>query len=263
MTDWKAVIDGNFMLPDGLGQREAVDELLTLLRDPDPVIRDETAYTVLAGLIPSLDESICHELGDQLAGWFTDPRLHVRSFAALTLAPIVDRGLFDPSWLTQFERWYLSETDLRGYDEELGWLHAVAHGADLLGAFAQRQQVAPAQILAIAAERILQPTEYVFAEMEDARVAHAIALTLNRRDLPSAEWAAWLETIRTDLVADESVHVLPHVGNTTRVLQALYMFADRGVRRDWDSTEVLSVRDSGPLKAKIAEVLQSVIPYAA
>ena len=87
MIDWKAVIDAGFRLPEGLSQQAAVDELAAMLGDPDPLVRDELGYTVLVQLIPGLDEPVCRRLGDELAGRFTAHDLHVRSFAALALAP--------------------------------------------------------------------------------------------------------------------------------------------------------------------------------
>ncbi len=64
MTDWRAVIDAGFRLPEGLSQQAAVGELATMLGDPDPVVRDELGYTVLAHLVPDLDEAVCRRLGE-------------------------------------------------------------------------------------------------------------------------------------------------------------------------------------------------------
>ncbi|HZE00056.1 MAG TPA: DUF2785 domain-containing protein, partial [Micromonosporaceae bacterium] len=33
-------------------------------------------------------------------------------------------------WQRAVGAWFLGETDLRGWDDQLGWLHAIAHGAD-------------------------------------------------------------------------------------------------------------------------------------
>jgi hypothetical protein len=263
VTDWKAVIDDGMRLPEGLSQEAAVDELAEMLRDPDPVARDELAYTVLECLIPELDGDLCLRLGDELASRFTDPELHVRTFAALVLAPIVKRDMFRHDWLAAFEAWYPREDDLRGYDEELGWLHAAAHGADLLGAFGLHDRVQPSRMLTLAADRMLAPTDFVFAEMEDARLAHGIALTLTRAELKEDDAVAWLDVIEDYLGEDEDDHVLPPSANTIRVLQALYMFADRGVRRSWGREEkILLLTYSEPVKARVAEVLQLAMPYA-
>jgi hypothetical protein len=77
MTDWRAVIDAGFRLPDGLSQQAAVCELATMLADPDPVVRDELGYTVLEHLIPDLNEAVCRRLGDGLTGRFAAPDLLV------------------------------------------------------------------------------------------------------------------------------------------------------------------------------------------
>lgn len=34
--------------------------------------------------------------------------------------------------MNQAFSWLIDEPDFRGFDEELGWIHAFAHGADLL-----------------------------------------------------------------------------------------------------------------------------------
>jgi hypothetical protein len=263
MIGWKAVIDAGFRLPEGLSQQAAVDELATMLGDPDPVVRDELGYTVLGRLIPDLDEAVCRRLGDELASRLAAPDLHVRSFAALTLAPIVDRGLFQAAWLDQFEGWYPREQDLRGWDAEFGWLHAAAHGADLLGAFGLHPGVMPGRMLNLAVKRLRTPTDYLFAEMEDTRLAHGIALTLTRPELSPAESVGWLDPIEAGLNEDEAEHVLPRLANMIRVLQALYMLADRGVHRSWDGGAVLALPHKDAVKARIGEVLHPMMPYAA
>lgn len=263
MADWKAVIAAGFALPEGLSQHAAVDELAEMLADPDPVVRDELAYTALEHLIPELDDAGCGRLGNELADRLADPRLHVRSFAALTLAPIVRRGAFRPAWLEEFEAWYPRELDLRGWDAEFGWLHAAAHGAELLGAFGLHPAVMPGRMLDLAVERLCAPTDYVFAEMEDARLAHGIALTLTRPELSRSESAGWLDQLQADLDADDAVHVLPRFANMIRVFQALYIFADRGVHRSWDGGAVLNLPHKDAVKAKIGDILHSAMPYAA
>jgi hypothetical protein len=263
MTDWKAVIDAGFRLPEGLSRQAALDELTTMLGDPDPVVRDDLGYTVLEHLIPGLDDASCRRLGDELARRLAAPDLHVRSFAALVLAPIVKRGVFQAAWLDEFEAWYPHERDLRGWDAAFGWLHAAAHGADLLGAFGLHPGAPPRRMLNLAVRRLSTPTDHVFAEMEDSRLAHGIALTLTRAELSPAESAGWLDQIEADLNADEAEHVLPQFANTIRVLQALYVFADRGVHRSWDGGTVLTVLHKDTVKARIGEVLRSMMPYAA
>jgi hypothetical protein len=98
----------------------------------------------------------------------------------------------------------------------------------------------------------------VFAELEDCRLAHGIALTLTRGERDTA----WLDDLQIELDGDDADHVLPHVKNMIGVLQALYVFADRGVRRTWGGPEVLALPGAVQLKAKVGDVLRSVLPYS-
>jgi Protein of unknown function (DUF2785) len=66
-------------------------------------------------------------------------------------------------------------------DVARGWLHAVAHGADLLAAFGRCPQVSPVPLLDLAAARRLAGTGYVFAHQEDDGLGYAIGLTLTKK----------------------------------------------------------------------------------
>lgn len=63
-----------------------------------------------------------------------------RSFTALLLALLLEDSN-NKSWISEEDQikimnqafsWLIDEPDFRGFDEELGWIHAFAHGADLL-----------------------------------------------------------------------------------------------------------------------------------
>ena len=70
-----------------------------------------------------------------------------RSFSALVLAECIDarqrtrrRWLPDDkllSWGDRLAAWLVRERDLRGFVPGKGWAHALAHGADALGALAE------------------------------------------------------------------------------------------------------------------------------
>jgi hypothetical protein len=262
MTDWQKVIDNGFQPPDGGVTPELIAELSEALRSPDPVLRDEQAFSVMIPWLPHLDSGQRRRLGDEMAARFADPEIQARTFAPLILAGIVDQGDFDQAWLTAFTRWYPAETDIRGHDPKLGWVHAVAHGADLLGTFGRCPQVDPAPLLDVAAARLLAPTDYLFAAQEDDRVAYAIALTLTRPELSQAQSVDWLEPIRADFEGGEPGAVPVHASNTMRTLRALYILADRGVRPGWNEGDpmVLTCRDA--VLQRLADVLAAVMPMA-
>ncbi|HEO6190119.1 TPA: DUF2785 domain-containing protein [Streptococcus agalactiae] len=63
-----------------------------------------------------------------------------RSFTALLLALLLEDSN-NKSWISEEDQikimnqafsWLIDEPDFRSFDEELGWIHAFAHGADLL-----------------------------------------------------------------------------------------------------------------------------------
>jgi hypothetical protein len=262
VTDWQKVVDGGLQVPAGGVTPELITELSGMLRSPDPVLRDERAYTVLIHWIPSLDPGQRHRLGDEMAARFTDPEIQARTFAPLILAGIVEEGDFDEAWLKAFTRWYPAETDIRGHDPELGWVHAVAHGADLLGAFGRCPRADPAPLLDVAAARLLARTDYLFAHQEDDRLGYAIALTLTRAELSQAQSVDWLDPVRADFAAGNDGPVPAHASNTMRALRALYILADRGVRPGWNKGDPISLTHRDAVIGRLADVLALVSPMA-
>ena len=262
MTEWREVIENKGVLPEGISPEAAVAELSEMLRSPDPVTRDQVAYVALSQLIPRLEPALRRRLGDKMAARFGDSEVQARTFAALILDCLVEAGEFDASWLAAFEGWYADEQDLRGYDAELGWLHAVAHGADLLGTFGFRcPQVEPERMLKLAVRRLLAKTEYALRDQEDDRLAYAMALTLTREELTEETATAWLEPVAADFAQGKPGPVPAHATNTMRTLRLLYLLADRGVRPEWGREQAVPVRHREAVKQRLAEVLVMVAPF--
>src|SRR5690625_2866302 len=137
---------------------ELTTELVQMLGHPDPRWRDDTAYPLLASWIRDGEyDDLLVGLGDGIArglinglGYDADDSVLRRSFSALILAEIVNRdnnALLLSSrpimrWGDEATSWYVREQDLRGWIPNHGWAHAIAHGADLLGAFARSRHLA-------------------------------------------------------------------------------------------------------------------------
>jgi hypothetical protein len=233
VTDWQEISDTGFELPPGANVDDLAAELSEALADPDPRLRDGTAYAVMRTWIKRgvLDDQLAR-LGDQMAARFTDSRIQARTFAALVLSWIIERGGFDLAWVSAFADWYPAEDDLRGFDPDLGWLHAVAHGADLLGVLGRDHRIQPDQMLELAARRMVADTGYVWRDAEDDRLGCAIALTLSRPDVTAEQSTAWLGAIDKRFSQGEPGPVPAYASNSIRTLRMLYMLADRGVRAD-------------------------------
>ncbi|MEU6232967.1 DUF2785 domain-containing protein [Kitasatospora sp. NPDC047058] len=229
-------------------------EVSAALRSADPEIRDGLAYEQLCRWVPRLAAPELSALGDEMAGRLADPEIQARTFAPLVLAEVVDAGAYRPAWRDAFARWYPAETDLRGWDERLGWLHAVAHGADLLAAFGRSPLVAdPASLLELAAARLLAPTGHVLDAMEDDRLGRAVAVVLTRPELTERQALAWLDPIAA--TGRRRPGVVPAtVSNTLRTLRVVYLLADRGVR-PVPGAEPVTLRHAAALRGRLAEVL--------
>ncbi|MFJ4593649.1 MULTISPECIES: DUF2785 domain-containing protein [unclassified Kitasatospora] len=232
MTDWYKIYSDACAVPPGGDLDELTAELAECLWDPDPEVRDGYPYVVLRTWIERdvIDGDRRVRLGDDMAARFAaGSPIQARTFAPLVLDMIVSRGDLRQEWLDAFVRWYPAESDLRGHDAQLGWLHAVAHGADLLGALGCHREVEPVEMLDLATARLLAPTDYLYAEREDDRLARAIALTLTNPKLTADRSVAWLDDIGADFRAVARGTTPTYVSNALRTLRMLYLLTDLGV----------------------------------
>jgi hypothetical protein len=240
---------------------ELLGDLTELLASPDPVERDELGYSITAtwlarGVIPT---DLRMALGDQMAGRFSADDIWTRSFAPLVLDALVTYGTFQDRWTAPFGRWYAEETDLRGHDAELGWLHAVAHGADLLGTFGRHPEVRPALMLDVAACRLTAPTDHLWAAGEDERLGHAIALTLTHPAIVEEDAVAWIDTVAASWLDVEPGPPPAWVSNAARTLRVVVALTLTGVRaEDYPTTPVLHVE---AVRARLLSALHTLTPH--
>lgn len=260
-TYWAAVRDGDFAVPTDRPLPELVAELAEMLRSPDPQIRDGLAYFTLANWIDRgvLDTDRMLELGDEMAGRFDDPEIQSRTFAPLILTSIVSAGGFRASWVEPFERWYAAESDLRGYDERLGWLHAAAHGADLLGALGLCAEVDPVRILDLGAARLVAPTSHVFRDAEDDRLGYALATTLTRPELTPDTATGWIAAMPQLFEKVDPGPPPAELGNLLRTLRVVFALGELGVRRP-DSTAPVAPPCWPPVREALVGVFRTAFP---
>ncbi len=262
MTNWHQVREEKFAFPQGAHVNALVAELSEMLTSPDPEIRDDLAFTTLAtwideGVVP---EDRLRPLGDLMAQRLASDEVWTRSFAALVLCVIVaTRDVCERSWADAFETWYPHERDLRGYDPKFGWLHAVAHGADLLGEFGLRNEIEPLRMLELAGQRMSAETDLVWRDKEDARLAYAIGKVLTRSDLTRADAEVWLAPV-AQMLSERVAGAMPAPAtNTLNTLRTLYVLLSRGVRLS--PTEVVAASRTEHLLDHLAEVLHPATPW--
>ncbi|MFJ5018514.1 DUF2785 domain-containing protein [Streptomyces griseoluteus] len=186
-VDWPSIAADDFPFPQAVPRARPADELSVMLLSPDPAIRDDCAYTAAARWIGEghLDD-VLEALGDTAANRFIHPEIQARTFASLILCCVLTRGHTAPGllpkqaaerWYAEFSAWYPVEQDTRGWDDSLGWLHAVAHGADSAAAFAKALPDRRTELLDLCARRMTAAqSDYRYAQLEDARLARALLL---------------------------------------------------------------------------------------
>jgi hypothetical protein len=212
---WRAIAASKYELPAGEQASTLASELVDLLASPDPELRDEIAYSTLANWIyerKSLDAEAVRGVAERLTGNLkagigeqgTDAVFR-RSFSALTLAAVIARDNAEPflrkdevaATLTAALQYLAAERDVRGYDQQRGWMHSAAHTADLLRFLARSRHLDPAdqpRILdAITAKFAGAGT--VFTHGEDERMARAVLSIVNRADFDRDAFRGW--TVRT------------------------------------------------------------------
>ncbi|TQK42712.1 uncharacterized protein DUF2785 [Streptomyces sp. SLBN-118] len=240
LVHWESIAADGFAFPDDVSASRLGDELSAMLVSPDPEVRDEHAYTAAARWIREghLDD-VLEDLGNTAADRFTHPEIQARTFAPLVLRCVLTRGHAVPGtlpeaaaerWYAGFSAWYPSERDTRGWDESLGWLHAVAHGADAASAFAEALPGRRTQLLELCARRMTAPhTDYRYEQLEDARLARALSLILLAPDLSAEQATGWLSVVADALDGGGPGPVPPWAFNTFATLQALHLHLTRGL----------------------------------
>lgn len=238
---WRAVRDMEWVIPTDRPLDDLVEELAVLLASPDPELRDELAYTGLVRwtLKGSLDDRLT-ALGYRMVELFSHPDIQARSFATLILGAVMERDnaadLLDVAdvraWRDSFVKWWATEPDVRGWDDELGWVHTIAHGADTLAAFGCSPRLSAmeaADLLDVGVARLIAPSDYLYAHQEDDRLALAFALILCRQDLTEELSVAWLSGVQRYFETGAPGPVPVPAANTMRMMHSLYLHVDLGV----------------------------------
>jgi hypothetical protein len=210
----RAFLGKDAPLPAAAEQRGLLPQLTTLLGARDPALRDDLAYSLLAKWL-CVDRVVPVEqrralLETWLGALVVDPAAPPdavlrRSFSALALGLLVALDNREP-WLTDAEHARLlaaavdylrAEGDVRGIVPELGWVHSVAHTADLLKLLARSPRLdaaGTARVLAAIADK-LERTDVPLVCGEDERLARAVLAVAARDDFDDGAFAVWLGVV--------------------------------------------------------------------
>lgn len=212
---WRAICATDYTVPDGEDVWALTQELLTYLGNPDPEVRDDFAYSLIAtwtirGLLNHEHlRAITRQLLPNLTqgvGEFRGDRVLLRSFSALVLS-IMAYGEFKTPYLTHEEyvglvsalcAYLKAEIDLRGYDATVGWIHTTAHTADWIKFLARSPQATletHRALLMVIADKLLIPTAHVYTHNEDQRMALATMDLLKRDILTPDDLSAFIQRL--------------------------------------------------------------------
>ena len=212
---WRAIAKNHYTIPVGQEAFPLAKELSGFLGLPDPELRDDLAYSILAVWITRQKMLSTEELVTLLEEWQANLRAGIgetgtdsifkRSFSALCLSALAERDLKEPflgearfRTLLNAALTYLGdERDLRGFDAKKGWIHATAHTADLLAALAQNHfftKQDQERVLKGITQRLATANE-VFSYGEQDRLANVAATIASRDDLDGGGWSSWVAQI--------------------------------------------------------------------
>lgn len=210
---WQGIVKAEYAVPPNEQIGSLAQELSGLLASPDPELRDEFAYSILATWIfekrllddrqvRGLTAEWTKNLEAGIGSTDTDDVLR-RSFSALMLSVVVARDNATPflepaevrALVTSSLAYLSRERDVRGYDDTKGWMHSAAHTADLLKFLARSRHLPPEaqrEILDAIATK-LRGAPVIFAYGEDQRFARAVLSVINRADFDRQAFDAWVQ----------------------------------------------------------------------
>ena len=241
---WRSIAKAEYAVPDHESAGDLAHELSALLASPDPELRDDLAYSILAHWIyrPNvLSTSTLLSLTDEwranlqtgLGEAGTNSVLQ-RSFSALCLSEMARREAKSPflgaeryhQLVAEAAAYLTAERDLRGYDAHLHWIHATAHTSDLLAALAASPLLTREEAGAIlhAIDARLATAPEVYTQGEQDRLAAAIVSVIRCKDFDESRFAPWLahfEDDDRDVWNATSVESLARYQNHNYLLQAL------------------------------------------
>lgn len=218
-------------------------ELLQDIGSKDSVIRDDLIYPVLAHLLHDdviddlelariakvlvSDEYLFYDMQNK-----TEYSVLTRSFTSLQLVILVykhnEKSILSDEFFIEvvdsFIEYYKKETDYRGYVEGVGWLHSIAHSADMFTQIVQNESITEGKVIDIfeAIKSKFMIRDYMFNHEEDERSINALekAIRLNKVN------SNYVKSFITDMGSFEKGTVFPDAYNILRnvkcFLRSLY-----------------------------------------
>ncbi|MDI4634905.1 DUF2785 domain-containing protein [Pelomonas sp. V22] len=215
--------------------------LASCLANPDPALRDGLGFELLStwmrakALKPETLQVLRARLLPVLSGPDITSGFHA-PFAALTLAEIARVDRLQP-FLSPAERLDLLERacaylagvrDYRGFTQDEGWRHGVAHGADLLMQLSLNPALdaaAQRRILQAVASQVLAAGGQAYQFGEGQRLARPALFAAARGEISAEDWQHWLTSALAAATpnANPDAALLARIHNAREFLWPLYV----------------------------------------
>lgn len=209
-----AIAQNKFSVPPSIEPFELALNMVNHIGSSDSQLRDDLIYTAFATWIldyklfnnGQLSQLLFSALDDKhmfyCIGEKNTDSVFMRSFSVLLLPLILianrERPFLTKSDIqhikTKLLQYLDGEKDLRGYVEESGWIHAIAHVADAFDDLAQCPELEASDLQeileAISVKMCVGDKPYVYEE--DERMTTAVIRILERQVLGEAETEKWV-----------------------------------------------------------------------
>lgn len=190
-------------------------ELAECLASRSPELRDRIAYEVLTYWLrqEKLKAETVAALREKLIPWLargggeagSDAAI-VRAFSALVLSELVRHDTIHGAWppeqiassLKSALAAFTAERDYRGLVPEIGWIHCVAHEADLLWRLVLHPKTSGADhaaTLEALSGQIGRLGLPAYTHNEGDRLSRVASAVVARGELPAADVSAWITSV--------------------------------------------------------------------
>ena len=236
--------------------------LLSFIGDKDPYMRDELVYDILSKLFMNQQFSE-HELVSYLNRLMShqfllydlenqeESSILKRSFTILQLVvfvyihrrdQVIDQTIIKEMLIT-FKQYILNEKIRIGYDRDLGWIHAVAHGADLLGQLSLVPSFGKSEMIDIfdTIANLVMYQDMYYQFNEDERLASAIKKGLSRDILTESDILRWINQFLIKPNLKKLPEKIYYRNNIRSFLSTLYVMYIGDIRYVFLTKQILDI----------------------
>jgi hypothetical protein len=228
---------------NGYDVKEILNQSLAMIGDQNPKVRDDLVYPVLAHLFhdkhlseQDLESNLDVLLSDDYLFYdMHNEKLYSalkRSFTVLQLVIICyvhrkDHVISQEKinhLLERFLSYYIHEDILTGYDPKVGWIHTIAHSADLFHQLVQVEHFLETDIMSMldAIQIKMMNKQHDFVFNEDERTVVAVKKVLESNKVNQDKILSWIDGF---LIKDKTMVYLDLINlenNIKRLLRSLY-----------------------------------------